>query len=327
MFDLISVGDVTIDTFIKIHDATVKCEINNVNCQICLNYADKIPVDEIHHLVAGNAANNAVGSSRLGLKVAIYANVGSDDSGYKIKKTLAAEKINTDYIKTHEGMESNYSAVINFLGERTILVYHQKWDYQLPKLEEAKRVYLTSLSQSYSQSNLIMEVVDYLKSSGAKLTYNPGTYQLNNDVKKDKELLENCEIFVVNKEEAKKILDMPAAVDASYKELLVGLKKLGPKYVAVTNGQEGSSATDGKSFYQITEWPGDRIEATGAGDSYATAFTAAMNYGEDLKEAMIWGAINGASVAHETGPQKGLLTIDEIKKRRSTIPNFEVKNI
>lgn len=327
MFDLISVGDVTIDTFIKIHDATVNCELNNINCKICLSYGDKIPVDELHHLVAGNAANNSVGSARLGLKTAIYANMGSDDSGYKIKKALASEKVSTDYIKIHEGMESNYSAVINFLGERTILVYHQKWPYQLPKLDAAKRVYLTSVSQSYLQTNLINEVVDYLKKTSAKLTYNPGTYQLENDVKKDKELLMGCEIFIVNKEEAKSILEIDPNKDSSFRELLEGLKKLGPKYVAVTDGRNGSSATDGKDYFQITEWPGDRIEATGAGDSYATAFTAAMHHELGLSEAMIWGAINGASVAHDIGPQKGLLTLAEIKKRRQSMPDFQVKKI
>ena len=325
MFDLISVGDATIDTFIKIHDATVKCELNNVNCQICLNYADKIPVDKLEHLVAGNAANNAVGSSRLGLKTAIYVNVGSDDSGYRIKKTLAAEKVDPIYIKTNEGMESNYSAVINFLGERTILVYHQPWKYQLPDLNEAKRIYLTSLSSSYTESTLIADVVAYIKKTGAKLTYNPGTYQLNNDVRKEVELLQNCEIFIVNKEEAQTILSLPK--DTDFKLLLQGLKSLGPKYVFVTDGQKGSTAADGTNFYKIPEWPGARIEATGAGDSYATGATAAMHYGESLPEAMIWGAINGASVAHETGPQKGLLTLEEMKKRRATIADFKVETI
>jgi sugar/nucleoside kinase (ribokinase family) len=325
MFDLIGVGDATIDTFIKIHDATVKCDVDDKNCQICLNYADKIAVDALEHQVAGNAANNAVGSSRLGLKTAIYVNVGTDDSGYRIKKALVSEKIDPVYIKTNEGMESNYSAVINFKGERTILVYHQPWEYQLPKFEDAKRVYLTSLSKSYTEGTLYQDLINYLKSSGAKMTYNPGTHQLNNDVKKDTELLKLCEIFIVNKEEAQKILEVPATTD--FKELLVGLKKLGPKYVFVTDGRNGSTGSDGKSFYQIPEWPGDRIEATGAGDSYATAATAALFSGETLQEAMIWGAINGASVVFQIGPQKGLLTKEELLSRRKTIPDFKVKTI
>lgn len=325
MIDLITIGDATIDTFIKIHEATVKCDINDQNCQICLNYADKIPVDEISHQVAGNAANNAIGSSRLKMSTAIYVNVGSDDSGYRIKKTLVNEKVFPDYIKTNEGMESNYSAVINFKGERTILVYHQAWKYELPDIIEARRMYLTSLSSSYVNSNLYADIIAYLKKTGAKLTYNPGTYQLNNDVKKDTELLKLCEIFIVNKEEAMKILDWPKDKEATFPDLLTGLKNLGPRYIVITDGRKGSYSFDGDKMYTISEWPGERIEATGAGDSYATGLTAALFHEEPLPEAMVWGAINGAAVAHEIGPQKGLLTLEEIQKRRKSDPNFKAK--
>lgn len=327
MFDLISVGDATIDTFIKIHDATVKCNLNNENCQICLNYGDKIPVDELHHLVAGNAANNAIGSSRIGLKTAIYVNVGSDDSGYKIKKVLASDKVYTDYVITHEGMESNYSAVLNFQGERTILVYHQDWKYELPQLTPAKWIYLTSLSKTYTDSDLYPKLISYLKTTGAKLAFNPGTYQLNNDVKRDPELLKLCEVFIVNKEEAKRVLDIEVDTDVPDKELLDGLRALGPKIAVITDGRAGSAATDGTNYFQIPEWPGDRVEATGAGDSYATGLVGAIFHGEPLEEAMIWGAINGASVAHEIGPQNGLLILTEMKKRRQTDPNFKVARL
>lgn len=327
MFDIISVGDATIDSFFKIHDATVKCELNNINCQICLNYADKIPVDELTHTVAGNAANNAVGSSRLGLKTAIYVNVGTDDSGFRIKKALASEKVFTDYIITREGMESNYSAVISFMGERTILVYHQPWKYELPKLDKSSWVYLTSVSASYAQSNLYNDLVDYLKTNQVKLAYNPGTYQLGNDVKKDAALLSLCEVFIVNREEAEKILELAPEADTQIKDLLKGLKNLGPKYVVITDGREGSYATDGTKDYKIAEWPMERVEATGAGDSYATAVVAALFHEQPLNEAMVWGAINGASVAHEVGPQKGLQTLAEIQSKRKEKPDFKAEII
>src|SRR3989344_3307689 len=142
MFDLISIGDSVIDTFLKLHDAEVKCSINRKDCKICMNYGDKIPLDGPPvSMVAGNAANNAVGGSRLGLKTAIYVN---------------------------EGMENNYHTVLNFQGERTILIYHQPWKYNLPDLDSARWVYLTSLSPSFTDSDLIKQLTAYLERSGAK---------------------------------------------------------------------------------------------------------------------------------------------------------------
>src|SRR3990172_12424263 len=98
MHDIITVGDATIDTFTKIHDAEVRCTSNNEKCELCVSFADKIPVDDIKRLVAGNAANNAIGSTRLGMKAAIYVNVGDDESGERIKKKLEDEGVDASYI-------------------------------------------------------------------------------------------------------------------------------------------------------------------------------------------------------------------------------------
>src|SRR3989338_10535167 len=111
VFDLITIGDSTIDTFIKIHDATVECDINHEQCKICVPYGAKIPVDSIAHGVAGNAANVAVACAKLGLKAAIYTNLGDDDYGKNIREKLEKEQVARDYIKINPGRESNLSVV------------------------------------------------------------------------------------------------------------------------------------------------------------------------------------------------------------------------
>ena len=163
MYDLISVGDATIDVFIKINDAHVQCTINKESCELCLKYGDKIAVEEMQNLVAGNAANNAVGSSRLGLKTALYMNVGADESGFKIKKKLVEEKVDPIYIKVNEGMDSNYSVVLRFQGERSIFVYHQQWRYELPIMEGTKWVYYTSASASFANGTFSHDLAEYVQ--------------------------------------------------------------------------------------------------------------------------------------------------------------------
>lgn len=326
MYDLISVGDATIDTFIKIHDAHVQCNINKEDCVLCVKYGDKIAVDSISHLVAGNAANNAVGSARLGMNTAIYVNVGEDDSGERIKNQIEKEGVDGSYIVVNKGMDSNYSAVLNFEGERTIFVYHQHWKYRLPSLENSKWVYLTSLSKSFAESTLIDDLVAYLKDSGAKLGYNPGTYQMEVGVKKDPELLKLTEILFVNLEEAKRILEIPEEKKMDIKDLLKQcVTDLDVKNVVITDGRAGSFAYDRKDFYRLPEFPGERIEATGAGDSFATACEAAIFYGHPLAEGLAWGAINGAAVVHEIGPQAGLLTKEKMEKILAENPDFKAE--
>ncbi len=315
MFDLISVGDATIDNFVQIHDAEVKCNIDKTQCMLCVEYGDKIPVDKLTHLVAGNAANNAVGGSRLKLKSAIYVNVGSDPAGKQISDKLKEEGVNLRYLQENKGMESNLSTVLTFQGERTIFVYHQEWKYKLPELDNAKWVYFTSIAPSFTHSNLLNELTSYLERTSAKLLYNPGTYQIKDGVKKHPRLLSLSELFIVNKEEAKRILYGKDDLDIPIKKLLKEIVDLGPRMVIITDGPEGSFGFDGEKYYKLGVFPAKLVEATGAGDAFATGVLSGLFYGKDLAEAMRWGAANGASVIEQIGPQAGLLTYSQMQEK------------
>lgn len=313
MFDLISVGDSTIDTFIQIHDAEVKCTLHKEECQLCVEYGDKIPVDHLEHQVAGNATNSAVGGSRLGLKSALYVNVGGDDAGRLITKKLKEEKVDTRYLVVNKEMDSNYSAVLNFKGERTIFVYHQHWNYKLPELDKSRWVYYTSAAPSFLDSKLNEQLVRYLQYSGAKLLYNPGTYQLNAGVKKTPQLLSLTEVFIVNIEEAKKVLGIKETEDTPVKKLLKELMNLGPRQIVITDGGAGSYGYDGEKYYKLAVFPAKLVEMTGSGDSFAIGLLAGLFHGKELKEAMRWGAANGASVVEHIGPEPGLLTYEKMQ--------------
>lgn len=319
-YDVVSVGDSTVDYFLKIHDAQVKCDINTEECQICLHYADKIPVDQLVRVpLAGNAANFAVGASRLGLKLALYTNVGDDPFGKEMLSHLKTEGVSDEYIVVNKGQESNFSTVINFRGERTILVYHNPWPYKQPDLDREKTawVYDTSMGPHHEAMH---GFVTKSKQMGIKIGFNPGTYQINEGIGKQKKVIENSEVFIVNKDEANKLL---GTEEGEIKRLIAALHNYGARYTIITDGQKGSWATDGKIIWDCPMFPGERVEATGAGDSYATGLIVALILGKDLPEAMVWGSINAASVVSKIGPQAGLLTRPEVEKRRESRPDFK----
>src|SRR3989338_5550013 len=131
MYDIISICDSTIDVFLELDEASIQCELKKEECKLCINYADKIPVKSFHRVDAvGNAANHAVGASRMGLHTAIWTIGGGDDSGRAIRKQLKKEKVSTQYVVADKKRRTNYSTVINYQGERTILVYHEHRDYR-----------------------------------------------------------------------------------------------------------------------------------------------------------------------------------------------------
>lgn len=306
-FDIISVGDATLDVFVSLHEASVMCNLQKDVCQLCLSYADKIPVEKVERMIGGNAANNAVGSSRLGLKSAFYSIVGNDETGRHIIETIHKEKVSCDYVQIDKKQESNYSVVLNFKGERTILVYHIDRAYKMPKFKPTKWFYLTSMGKNHMDFHL--QLLGHVKKTGAQLGFNPGTHQLKQGLEKLKPLLAATTVLFVNKEEAKRLVG--EIVDM--KELLAATKRVGPKIVVITDGEKGSFAYDGVTYWKcgITETP--VIERTGAGDSFATAFIAALNHGKEIPDALRWGTMNSGSVITKVGPQAGLLTKSQMQ--------------
>src|SRR3989344_1216684 len=325
-FDLITIGDSTIDTFIKILDASVECNINRKDCKICLPYGGKVPVEAIEYAVAGNAANVAVGAKRLGLSVAIYTNLGDDDQGRRIKEAFDKEGIAEDFIEVHKDKKSNLSVVLSFQGERTIFVYHQDWSYHLPNFGQTSWLYLTSVAESFTSSNIMDEVCHFVDSSRAKLVYSPGTYQLKADVKRYPKVLERCYALIVNMDEAKKILGVDPVERVETRDILSKMLLLGPANVVITDGEEGSYASDGDKNFKAGIFPTQLVEKTGAGDAYASGLVSALSLGESLAEAMIWGTINAAHEVRQVGTQKGLLGREELLRIRKTVPELRAAN-
>jgi len=240
----------------------------------------------------------------------------------RIKKGLSDLGISQDFVQIHKNKKSNLSVIINFQGERTALVYHQDWNYQLPKLANTSWIYFTSISQSFTQTNIVDEVCHFVDRSKCKFAYSPGTYQLKADVKRFPKLLEKCDLFVVNLEEAKKVLGIAIKDRIQISDLLSKLLLLGPKNVVITDGAEGSYGSNGQNNFKVGTLPVHIYEKTGAGDSYTAAVISALHYGLDLGEAMVWGTHNSASTIQKLGPQNGLLSRNEIERNRRTIKDL-----
>lgn len=302
-FDLLSIGDATIDTFLFIKDATVNCSIKKDSCQFCFNYGDKLPVERVVKTVAGNAANNAIGSARLGFKTGFVTLLGDDDSGQWISKKLKSEGVNTKFVQLDKKLQTNASTVLSFEGERTIFVYHAPRKYALPKeMPDAKFVYYTSVGENHERLNT--DVVRYIKKTGAKLGFNPGTYQLRSAASELKKVIGVTQYLFVNKEEARTIVGEQSDIKSYLREL----HKLGAAEVIITDGKNGSFVFAEDQFFTMGIPDTKVVERTGAGDSFATAYIAARAEGKKVTEAMCAGTMNSSSVIMYVGPQEGLLT-------------------
>jgi len=310
-YDLLSIGDSSMDVFITPTESETLCMLDDKECLICFSYGDKIPVKNLEFSVGGNAANLAVGATRLKLNVGLVLTLGDDIVGKQIVEKLQIEGVEMTYVITQPGTDSNYSTVVNYQGERTIFVYHAPRSYEFPvNLPPTPWVYLTSMGESFEP--FYKHVTEWLKKNPSiKVAFNPGSYQLRAGVEKIKDILFLSHVVFVNRSEAEKLTGFEESLGRE-KELLKALSGLGPKIPIITDGGNGSFIFDGQRFVKAGVLPVDAYERTGAGDAFGSGCLSAIIKGKSLEEALLWGTLNSASVIGYIGSQKGLLKEEEM---------------
>lgn len=322
--DFLAIGDIVTEPFIRLSDAEVYEKDGQQ--MLGMRFGDKIPYEESIHMPAvGNASNAAVSAARLGLASALRAYIGDDAQGVECLDRLKEEGVQTEYMVTEHGKITNHHYVLWYGNERTILVKHEDYAYDVPTLgHQPKWVYLSSLAKnSLPYHHAIAEMLQMYP--GIKLAFQPGTFQMSLGVEALKPLYERTDFFCVNVEEAARILQVPAQEERTseyLKSLIQGLAALGPKLVIITDGTEGAYGYDGTRYLRIPMYPDDRkpFERTGAGDAFASSITAALAIGEPLEKALLWGPINSMSVVQDVGAQRGLLTREALLSHLEKAP-------
>jgi len=321
--ELLSIGDATWDVFVTPSESETYCEVNSEEEMIAFKFGDKIPVRSMEYSIGGNAANNAVGARRLGVKSAPLVTLGDDSIANQIVEKFVTEGVDTSYVFRQKDSGTNYSTVIVAAGERTIFTYKHPRDYQLPEeFPKTKWAYLTSLGDKFQ--GVYAKVAEWIKENPEiKLAFNPGSRQVRAGVSKIKNILEVSYAVYINRKEAETLTSLKET-EGKEKELLTALAKLGPKVPIITDGPNGSFAYDGTKYYKAGIIKLSSYERTGAGDSFGSGCIAALIKGKSLGEALLWGTVNSASVIGYAGAQRGLLKEDEIGKWLEIAKSSEV---
>lgn len=307
--DVITVGDVVTDAFIKLIDDQASVYHNDDGSFISMKFGNKLPYDHAEIIEAvGNAANAAVAFAKLGLNSSFVANVGDDDHGRDMIRRLGKNKVDTRFIKINAGMKSNYHYVLWYQDERTILIKHENYPYHWPHIaveENPKWVYLTSVSQHAIDYH--DKISDWLDNNPEiKLAFQPGTFQIDVGVERLQRIYRRSEVLVLNREEA---VMVGKGNHEDINDLFDKLHQLGPKIVVITDGPQGAYVSDGNNKFLMPLYPDPAppIDRTGAGDAFASTFVAALIMGNSIEGALQWAPINSMNVVQHVGAQAGLL--------------------
>lgn len=324
LFDVLSVGDVVTDAFIRLFEDQAQVYTNEHGRWLAMEFGTKLPFDfaEVVEGV-GNAANGAVAFSRLGLKSGFVSNVGGDQEGRDMIMSLGKNKVDTRLVRISPDKKSNYHYVLWYKDERTILIKHEDYDYHWPHLrqnEVPKWLYFSSISEHALEYH--DQVAEWLHSQpNVKLAFQPGTFQMKAGAERLQAIYQRSEILILNREEA---VIVGGGNHEDIHDLFNHLHALGPKTVVITDGPAGAYASDGQNRFKMPLYPdiAPPYDRTGAGDAFASTFVAALAKGKSLEDALRWAPINSMSVCQKVGAQAGLLPEAELLDYLAKAPDW-----
>lgn len=317
----LSIGGATFDLFLSLSSDLAH------NCHGVQSFAfplgAKINVNNVIGVCGGGANNTSVGLARLGCNAAFSGVLGDDQWGQEIARNMEREHVDMRYISIIENEPSNFSLILQSKnGERTILS-HKSMDrhfhdvtFDREAVANVDAVYLNHIHEDSCE--IENDLIDMLVSTPSiSLTWNPGGCQIDAgfDAKGNRELLRTTTLILLNKEEA-----LTFTKTENVRAALEVLTHAGVKHVCITDGANGSHATDGKHVYFCPAPSCTVVDTTGAGDAFGVGVTWALLTGKTLPMALKAGTINAVSVVESIGAQHGLLTDTQIETTLANSP-------
>lgn len=343
MFDIITIGSITRDNFLEADYTLAKWPKAPSGQALVLPFGEKLEIKKVHSTMGGNSANASVTFARQGFRTACFGKVGDDLSGKEIQKKLQNEKVRPLLAFSKE-KSTAYSVLLlegrlnakaspdrlrRFRGERTILGYHGAADTLT-----AKDIPWNQLKSSWWYLSLAGEsdkflkpLLAFAKKHGIKVAFNPSGHHIRHKRKEILASLKDVAFLVLNKGEAADLLGMSFRKE---KELFSALDRIVPGIVAVTDGKNGVTVSDGKYIYKAGIFPEKKvIDRTGAGDAFGSGFVAGLmrkitncqlpitNYPpEAIKYAIRLASANATAGIEKIGATEGLLTIRQFNDPR-----------
>ncbi len=324
---VLCIGDIFTDVFIKLLEDEARIDTDKDGSKrLSIPFGSKPPYESADIVTSvGPSPNAAVSMARLGLRVGLMSWLGDDEVGKKSLNYLAHEHIDTSPLVVQKQVPSSTYYVLRYGADRTILVKNEKYEYKWMAPQDAPQwVYLSLISAD--SWPLHQSLLDYLEENpDIKLALQPGTFHFKWGAKKLAGLYKRAEIVVMNREEAVQVTGAPYDVP---RKLAEALHELGPRYVVITDGPNGSYAYDDGHLLTIPNYPDPAppLDRTGAGDAFASTIVAALARGETFETALRWAPINSMSVVQKLGAQAGLLGEDQIEAYLKKAPkNYNVE--
>ncbi len=273
--------------------------------------------DELETHAGGCANNTAIALARLGISVGAMGNIGRDDFGNLVLRTLQENGVDTTGMSRDAHVNTSFTFVaIASDGERSFCHY-------------------IGANAELSEDNLAWDIIKNTKIlhiGGALVMPNFDGQPMANVLRKSKahgittsldtawdatgkwlEILEPClsyvDIFLPSLAEAQHLTGKtePSNIAAS-------LLRYGIHTVAIKIGEQGSYVRTADEEIFVPAYNVNVIDATGAGDAYVAGFLAGTVMGWELNATAELASATGAACVTAIGTTAGIQNLEETLK-------------
>lgn len=332
MKSILGIGNALTDILAVLPDSTLLKKYNlpqgsmqHVDAQTGNKIWNDLKPLGVQYVAGGSAANTVSAAAILGMPASFIGKVGDDELGSLFHSDQKQNGIRSILLK---GTASSGRAMVFITApnaDRTFATYLGAALQLEP--EDLKPEYFDGYENDYlhiegylvQNQRLFRKAVEMGKAHNMTISLDMASY---NVVESNLAFLHDIvrdyvDIVFANETEAK------AFTGKEPEEALKAMSEMA-RIAVVKIGKHGSMVRSGDEYHFIEPWPGEAIDATGAGDTYAAGFLFAHASGMDLKVCGEVGSALAAKVVEVIGTKIDIPRWKEVKKeirRLMNIPN------
>jgi ribokinase len=268
----------------------------------------------INFFSGGKGANQATACSKLGKEVYMIGCVGNDTFGDQLIEQLKENKVNTTYIKRSNTLATGTAIItIDKTAENTMLVLKGANDDLSPQ-------FVNNAINNINDSNYLvvqMEVPEESVIQAMKTGREKGMTVILDPAPAEGitvRALKYADIIVPNRQETKFLTGIEVTDESSALEAAKYFEGMGVSTSIIKMADKGSLVYQNGHYELIESIKVEAIDTVGAGDSFAGALANALSDGKNIFDAARFATIVGALKVTKLGAQKGIPTLEEVKK-------------
>ena len=262
----------------------------------------------------GKGANQAVGISRMGLRVSLIGCVGNDVFGPGLVQGLEEKGVGVAGVSIIEGKHSGVAVInIDDHAQNQIIQVHgananAEDELAMQLMEETPSLkYL--LIQLETPISVSASLAKKAKLKGGTVILDPGPTRPITD-----DLLQSVDVITPNETEAEyltgiEVKDVESGFSAAHK-----ISSMGIQHVIVKMGAQGALYVGENCGFHVPAIKVNPLDSVAAGDAFNGALTFAMFNGWALEDSLRWAVCAGGIATTRSGAQDSMPTRDEVEK-------------